>query len=264
MLLIVDDTPKNIQIAANILSKKGYQIAFDEDGESALLHTKSVKIDLILLDIMMPGIDGYEVCRRLKDDPETKDIPVIFLTVKADTESIARGFDVGGCDYITKPFNDSELLTKISTHLELRQHRAHLEQMIKEHTESVKVLLEIRKEVSAAIKENVTVNFSHRFLPMLQTLKKTLTTRKQKECLNTIESELKETLSEFSQKLSCFNLTRTEMQVAGLIREGKRSKWIAEQLGVFETTVIFHRSNIRKKLGLSHIKKGLKSFLHSI
>jgi CheY-like chemotaxis protein len=78
-ILIVDDIPQNIQVAAGILSRHGYQIAFDEDGESASQHTKDVKFDLILLDIMMPGTDGYEVCRRLKDNLETKNIPVIFF-----------------------------------------------------------------------------------------------------------------------------------------------------------------------------------------
>jgi len=120
-ILIVDDNPKNIQVAAGMLSRQGYQIAFDKDGESALQHIKVVKADLILLDIMMPGIDGYEVCRSVKDDPEIKDIPVIFLTAKTDTESVVRGFDVGGVDYITKPFNEAELLARVKTHLNLKQ-----------------------------------------------------------------------------------------------------------------------------------------------
>jgi signal transduction histidine kinase len=120
-ILIVDDTPHNIQLAANMLSKEGYRIAFDEDGESALQRVRDVNFDLILLDIMMPGMDGYEVCRRLKDNPGTTDVPVIFLTARTDTESIVRGFEVGGVDYITKPFEKAELLARVKTHLKLRQ-----------------------------------------------------------------------------------------------------------------------------------------------
>ncbi len=128
-ILIVDDNPKNIQVAASMLSRQGYQIAFDKDGESALEHINVLKADLILLDIMMPGIDGYEVCGRLKNNPETESIPVIFLTAKADTESIVKGFDVGGVDYITKPFNEAELLARVRTHLKLKQADSQLRAM---------------------------------------------------------------------------------------------------------------------------------------
>ncbi len=120
-VLLVDDMPKNIQAAAAILSKEGYDIAFDEDGESALRHVREMKFDLILLDIMMPGMDGYETCRHLKADTETGRIPVIFLTARTDIDSIVKGFEVGAADYVTKPFNESELLARVRTHLKLKQ-----------------------------------------------------------------------------------------------------------------------------------------------
>lgn len=120
-VLIVDDMPKNIQAAAAILSKEGYDISFDEDGESALRHVRDMKFDLILLDITMPNTDGYEVCRRLKADPEAGRIPVIFLTARSDIDSIVKGFDVGAADYVTKPFNEAELLARVKTHLALKQ-----------------------------------------------------------------------------------------------------------------------------------------------
>jgi len=115
-------------MAASILGRQGYQIAFDRDGKSALQHTKSVKFDLILLDIMMPEMDGYEVCQQLKADPDTKDIAVIFLTAKTDTESIVKGFQLGAADYITKPFNAEELLARVKMHLELKKNREELKQ----------------------------------------------------------------------------------------------------------------------------------------
>jgi len=265
-ILIVDDMPRNIQAAAAILVKEGYRLAFDEDGESALAHVKSMDFDLILLDIMMPGIDGYEVCRRLRDDPETRSIPVIFLTGKTDTDSIVKGFEIGAADYVNKPFKATELLARVKTHLELKRHRNHLEQLVRERTEAVRVMMEVGKETSAKHEEKIEANIISRIFPTIETLRPILNSPRQKECLDTIESALAEILSEFSRKLSSprFNLTPTELQIAGLIREGKSSKQIAAQIGVSENTFNFHRQNLRKKLGLSHLKTNLKIFLQSM
>jgi DNA-binding response OmpR family regulator/DNA-binding CsgD family transcriptional regulator len=265
-ILIVDDMPKNIQAAAAILSRYGYQTAFDEDGESALQHTKSVKFDLILLDILMPKLDGYEVCRLLKADPQTAGIPVIFLTARTDTESIVKGFELGASDYVTKPFNESELLARVKTHLELKQHRDHLEQMVKDRTRALGVMLEVREEISAAHEEKIRANIFSRIFPMLETLRGTLNTPRQKECLDIIESAVGEILSEFSQKLAApkFGLTPMEIQIAGLIREGKSGKQIADLLCLSANTISFHRQNIRKKLGLAGMKSDLKAFLKSM
>ncbi len=119
-ILIVDDVPKNIQLAGSILQKKEYNIFFANNGHTALTLTNNNNFDLILLDIMMPGMDGFEVCETLKQNSKTKDIPIIFLTAKADSESIIKGFDFGAVDYVTKPFNEKELLARVKTHLELR------------------------------------------------------------------------------------------------------------------------------------------------
>ncbi|QTA87393.1 diguanylate cyclase [Desulfonema magnum] len=119
-ILIVDDASLNIEMVANILRKEGYQMFFARNGETALGLTKSVDFDLILLDIVMPEMDGYKVCEILKQNTKTKDVPVIFLTAKTDTESIVKGFETGGVDYIGKPFNPPELLARVKTHLQLR------------------------------------------------------------------------------------------------------------------------------------------------
>jgi two-component system, sensor histidine kinase and response regulator len=119
-ILIVDDVAKNIQLVANYLTKAGYEINFALDGRNALEHAFRDKFDLIILDIMMPEMDGFEVCRQLKDNPSTSEIPVIFLTAKTDDVSIAKGFEAGGVDYIIKPFNPSELLARVKTHIRLR------------------------------------------------------------------------------------------------------------------------------------------------
>lgn len=128
-ILIVDDIPKNIQILGNILSKENYQIAYAQNGRQALSITSHQEFDLILLDIMMPEMDGFEVCKALKARPETSDIPVIFLTAKADMNSIVKGFAVGGQDYITKPFNASELLARTETHIQLHEQKTALAEL---------------------------------------------------------------------------------------------------------------------------------------
>ena len=125
-ILIVDDVPKNIQVVANILQNQGYSMAFAQDGPTALKMIGSTPFDLILLDIMMPDMDGFEVCQRLREFDEAKDIPVLFLTAKTDTESIVSGFNAGAMDYVFKPINEPELLARVRTHLAHYQSRKDL------------------------------------------------------------------------------------------------------------------------------------------
>jgi DNA-binding response OmpR family regulator/DNA-binding CsgD family transcriptional regulator len=265
-ILIVDDTPENIQAAASILARQGYEIAFAEDGESALEQVTTTTFDLILLDIVMPDMDGYEVCLRLKKNKATSEIPVIFLTVKDDTESIVQGFQTGAADYVTKPFREAELLARVETHMEISRNRKKLEKMVAQRTEALEVVMQIREEISEREGEKIKANIYNRIFPLVETLRESLSQPRQQECLQSITVGLDEILSEFSQKLitSGFDLTPTETQIAGLIREGKSSKHIADQLCVSENTIIFHRQNIRKKLGLTGQGRSLKAFLKSL
>jgi PAS domain S-box-containing protein len=128
-ILIVDDNPKNIQLAANVLkSVANYQVFFATSGEGALALLEKRMYDLILLDIMMPGLDGFETAKRIKDNPLISHIPIIFLTANANQESIVRAFEIGAEDYVTKPFNQLELISRVKTHVELYRIRNHLEQ----------------------------------------------------------------------------------------------------------------------------------------
>ena len=119
-ILIVDDIPKNIQILGGILMAENYDIYIAKDGKSALTQVDKVDFDLILLDIMMPEMDGYEVCEIIKQNPAKREIPIIFLTAKTDEESIVKAFEMDAVDYVTKPFNVAELLARVKTHLKLR------------------------------------------------------------------------------------------------------------------------------------------------
>ena len=127
-ILIVDDVPKNIQLLGSILKEENYEIEFATSGKGALEWLDSRKFDLLLLDIMMPEMDGFEVCRRIKENPANKDVAVIFLTAKADFQSIIQGFEAGAVDYITKPYNRKELMIRVRNHLMLQWQRKMLEQ----------------------------------------------------------------------------------------------------------------------------------------
>lgn len=127
-ILIVDDDPTNLNMLLDYLYQSGYKVLIAPDGEQALRQIDHLLPDLILLDIMMPGIDGFETCRRLKAQEKTRDIPVIFITALSDTTDKIEGFTVGGVDYITKPFQYEEVSIRIQTHLMLRQLQQELQQ----------------------------------------------------------------------------------------------------------------------------------------
>ncbi|QTA93516.1 Two component system response regulator/histidine kinase [Desulfonema magnum] len=121
IVLIVDDESPNLSVLSDYLKQSGVKPLIAEDGEEGLSQAEYAQPDIILLDIMMAGIDGFETCRRLKKNPATKDIPVIFMTALSDTSAKIRGFRLGAVDYITKPFQHEEVLVRIRTHLTLCQ-----------------------------------------------------------------------------------------------------------------------------------------------
>jgi two-component system sensor histidine kinase/response regulator len=135
-VLIVDDNPNNLKIIALILRSFNYKIVIATNGEQAIEMVEKTLPDIILLDVMMPKIDGFETCKIIKSKDEYKDIPIIFITALNDTESLVKGFKAGGVDYITKPFNKDELISRVKTHLDLKYTRdslqkttAHLEEL---------------------------------------------------------------------------------------------------------------------------------------
>jgi diguanylate cyclase (GGDEF)-like protein len=175
-ILIVDDVPKNIQVAANILQESGYQMAFAQNGPAAIEQTETNRFDLILLDIMMPEMDGYEVCQKIKANPANQAIPIIFLTAKDDADSIVKGFELGAVDYLTKPFSGLELKARVKTHLELYRSKKEIietnERLNKEISERIKAenKLQLSKEAyrQLSIHDSLTglYNTRHLYLAM--------------------------------------------------------------------------------------------------
>ncbi len=123
IVFIIDDNPENIKVLGNLLEKNGYDPVVFLNAKIALESVRKKRPELILLDIMMPKMDGYEMCKIIKDDTTFKDIPVIFLTGKTDTDAIVKGFDLGAADYVKKPFEFAELLARIKTHIGFKKAR---------------------------------------------------------------------------------------------------------------------------------------------
>jgi signal transduction histidine kinase len=142
LILVVDDTPANLDVISEALTDAGYEVAIAIDGERALKQIEYALPSLILLDVMMPGIDGFETCRRLKSSAATKDIPVIFMTALSDTADKVQGFELGAVDYITKPFEETEVLARVNTHIKLRNLNKELEQRVADRTGELTTALE--------------------------------------------------------------------------------------------------------------------------
>ena len=147
VILLVDDNATNLSILVKSLSEAGYKVRVAQDGESAIAQIPYAKPDLILLDVMMPGIDGFETCRRLKAVPETQAIPVIFITALSDVFDKVKGFQVGAVDYITKPFEIEEALVRVSTHLAIQK----LQNQLQTQTEQLQTEICDRQKAQEAV-----------------------------------------------------------------------------------------------------------------
>jgi len=146
-ILIVDDIPENLEILSNVLISEGYNVTFAENGKEALNISDKKDYDLILLDIMMPEMDGFEVCKILKNKSKTKEIPIIFLTARTETEDIVNGFEIGAVDYISKPFSSAELLSRVNTHIDLKKSK----DLIKQQNKLLLEEIEERKKAQELI-----------------------------------------------------------------------------------------------------------------
>ena len=145
-VLLVDDNPINLQVLHQTLEQREYRLLVANDGTQALNIATRVHPALMLLDIIMPGIDGYEVCRRLKGDPVTESTSVIFLSALSDTEAKVKGFELGGVDFISKPFQADEVVARVDTHLKIRR----LERDLSQRNQELK---ELNSDLGAKVRE---------------------------------------------------------------------------------------------------------------
>ena len=152
-VLLVDDNTTNLQLLHETLDGLGYKLLVAKNGRTALSIAQKAKPSLMLLDIMMPEMDGYEVCRRLKADKETAQIPVIFITALSDEEDEAKGLGLGAVDYITKPINPELVRVRVRNHLELKRHQTHLENLVKERTRRLALTQAVTIESLATLAE---------------------------------------------------------------------------------------------------------------
>jgi len=129
VILLVDDNPQNLQVLGKLLLKEKYEIEFAVNGEATLEWLKNKHFDLILLDLNMPGMNGFEVCKRIRSDKTMDEVPIIFLSAESERNSILRGFEVGAQDYVTKPFDSRELLARVKTQLDLKSKTKKLEKV---------------------------------------------------------------------------------------------------------------------------------------
>lgn len=181
-VLIVDDVQLNLDLIKEILSEQGYMIATAKNGRSAIAKARAHKFDLILLDVVLPDIDGFEVCSHLKSNPQTQDIPIIFLTAKREKDFLIKGFQLGAVDYIPKPFSKEELLARVNLHLTLRK------------TQEELIRAKELAEAAGQAKSTFLTNMSHEIrtpmngiIGMVDILKRTQLTAEQLEFLDIIE-----------------------------------------------------------------------------
>jgi two-component system, sensor histidine kinase and response regulator len=154
-ILIVDDKPENLRLLFNILSQQQYPVRPTTSAKSALSFLTLETLDLILLDIKMPGMDGYDLCRRLKENQATRDIPMIFLSAEHHISEKTKAYACGGVDYITKPFEEEEVLIRIKTHLSLRNLQKRLEERVRERTAD---LVALSSQLERHVQERVNGN----------------------------------------------------------------------------------------------------------
>lgn len=195
-ILIVDDVFRNLQVLGNILREKNYRISVASSGSKALEIVEQRLPDIILLDVMMPEPDGFQVCSILKTSEKTKHIPIIFLTARTDSVDIVKGFELGGVDYITKPFNKFELLARINTHLELRNAQKEIVRLAQRNA-----ILAMSVTANHEINQPLTV-LQGNFELFLAGKNMDLLTEKQRHYLSKIEKSI-ENIRIIMKKFSC-------------------------------------------------------------
>ncbi|MGG6266884.1 hybrid sensor histidine kinase/response regulator [Leptolyngbya sp. AN03gr2] len=180
-ILLVDDTPTNLKVLSEALQGQGWKTLVAVDGESAIEQAEYAKPDLILLDVMMPGIDGFETCERFKSNPQLHSIPIIFMTALSDAVNKVRGLDLGAVDYITKPFQQEEVIARVKLHLSLSQLNRSLKEKVEEQSRTQAELEELTQQLEQRVHDR-TIELEH----SIQQLKTTQLQLIQSEKMSTL------------------------------------------------------------------------------
>jgi len=291
--LIVDDQPANLKVLFRFLTEQNIDVHILENGEQTLEMLTHSLPDIILLDVMMPGMDGFTLCRKIKADKRTAAIPVIFLSALDDVEDKITGFEAGGVDYITKPFQQAEVLIRLNTQLalqgafsEIKTLSSNLEDRVRERTRelqesnsqlqqkrmeieknniAMRVLLDQYQMAREDLEEQMAVRLQKLVFPYLDLLRQDMTTVQQKEYLAIIRTHLDAMTEPLTKKLAnpLWQLTPREVLVADLVKQGKSTKEIAQILKISPRTAERYRNTIRKKIGLINKKISLHAYLCS-
>ncbi len=224
-VLIVDDNPKNIQVVGNILANYDHIIEYAQDGNEAVDIVKSEPFDLILMDVMMPGMDGYTACMEIKKLESRADIPIIFLTAKTDADSVTNGFESGGVDYVTKPFNATELLARVNTHLALKNSKDKLQEMngvleekVQERTVELRKAMDELEVLDSAKNEFLRI-ISHEIRTPLNVILGFARLIKNKyEIVQNIDMEILNALESSCKRLENFSMTG--LNISSLLSKG--------------------------------------------
>ncbi|NEO34454.1 MAG: response regulator [Symploca sp. SIO3C6] len=212
VILIVDDKPSNLQVLFTYLEQVGFKVLVAQNGESAIKIAEFALPDLILLDILMPGINGFDTCRKLKAQASTQDIPVIFLTALSETVNQVKGFELGGVDYITKPIEQEEVLARIKTHLTLRKMR----QRLAEQNQKLQLEIIQRKQVELQLQERTSqlekvLNFKALLRRITEKIRDSLD---ESQILQTATEELAVALQVECCKIELYNSSQTTATIA--------------------------------------------------
>jgi signal transduction histidine kinase len=254
-VLIVDDTPANLGVLVDTLEDRGFSVAVAQDGEEGLVRARLIRPDLVLLDVTMPGMDGFEVCRRLKAIARTQDIPVIFMTALAETEDKVTGFAVGAVDFVTKPFQMEEVLARITAHLTLRkmqeqiavqQELRHTAQKVEAEAERLVLLERLvnvqeqeRLRIARELHDQMGQNLTGLSLG-LRSLEPLIGTEEGRQTLRWLEALTAKIGSDVHR--TAWELRPTSLDDVGLVRA--LETYVGDWAGRFGITVDLHVGNV--------------------
>lgn len=279
-VLIVDDDPFGIIQLQTVLKGSGCELLTASDGPSALEMVDRQPPDIILLDVIMPKMDGYETCRLLKENENSKRVPVIFLSGLHSTEEKINAFEAGGVDYITKPFSEKEVLIRLRTHLTLYQVNKRLihelgnrdeelqnkENKVQDANTTLKVLLSAIEVEKKELAERIQFKAEKLILPKIREITEEEDAEKKEVLFQTIEDTFQELTRPFipgGVELGK-TLSPSELQIVNLIKQGKASKEISDICNISVSTIASHRKTIRKKLKITNRKVNLYTYLSSV